>query len=167
MFVFKSIPYCDISSSDIKQIRKLLRNITGENLSIAQKTDITYLAYLNNMIVGFGMISKYSPENHFKDENPYLYNFVTDIYHKKDEKCSYKLLDYIHNSLKDSAASKINLDVLSTNKRAFKFFDKNKYKVCGKYKKTNINKLMLSDIKEDVFEAPNKEELFICMSKDL
>ncbi len=136
------LSFDDLSSKRLKEIKQLLRKINGERLVVAQKTDPIYLALSNkDVLIGFAMLSKYAPENHFKQPGMYLYNFITDTTIKKEERCGYQLLRYI-----EQDAERINLDVEHTNLHAFKFFVRSNYKVVGKYERVNIKAMMVSDV---------------------
>ena len=156
--IHKSI-YSSLNKSELKQLKRLLRSTTGENFSIAQKTDPVYLCYSDKkLLIGYAMISEYSPDNHFKNTGLYLYNFVTDINLSKEKRCGKLLLKYIEDDLHDT----INLDVEHTNLRAFKFFISNGYRVVGKYDKLDINNMSLSEIDANDY---NKKITFISLSK--
>ncbi len=146
-FRFLRVVYESINAKDRKAMNKLLRAITGENFVTAQKTDVTYIAFdKKNNIVGYCMISKYSPENHFKTEGPYLYNFITDIRLAKDKRCAHPLLAFVEKDLVESGKSLMNIDVLHDNVRAFKFFISNKYRVIGKYEKLDLKNMNLYEV---------------------
>ena len=161
MLITKSI-YNTLNDTTKRDIKMLTRSITGEQLSVADKTNEVYIAFNNNKLIGFAMLSTYSPENHFGNSGVYLYNFITNIYTNKLQRCGKQLLTFIENDLRsineNNTENKnnnenitenknitenniINLDVVNSNIRAFKFFINNGYKVVGKYiKKKFVNK---------------------------
>ena len=163
MLITKSI-YNTLNDTTKRDIKMLTRSITGEQLSVADKTNEVYIAFNNNKLIGFAMLSTYSPENHFGNSGVYLYNFITNIYTNKLQRCGKQLLTFIENDLRNNTENNnvnntenitennnenknitenniINLDVVNSNIRAFKFFINNGYKVVGKYiKKKFVNK---------------------------
>ena len=147
----EKLQYDKLSNVQLKKIKQLLRATTGERAVTAQKTDPIYLVHdSKNRLIGFAMISSYSPENHFKIEGPYLYNFVTDICLSKDKRCGKFLFNYVCSDLKAAGNSIINLDVEHTNLRAFKFFIVNKCRVVGKYEKIDFKNLKLHEIDKSI-----------------
>lgn len=150
-FKFVKTIYSNITDKTRKAMNKLLRATTGENFVTAQKSNITYIVFdKKDRVIGYAMISTYSPENHFKTEGPYLYNFITDISLKKEARCGHALLDYIERDVAESGAKLINLDVDHENVRAFKFFIFNKYRVIGKYEKLDLKNMNLFEIDRTV-----------------
>jgi hypothetical protein len=144
--VVKAI-YEDLNDDQNKQIKRLLRTSTGERFVTAQKSDPIYLAYdKKSRLVGYSMLSSYSPEKHFKVEGPYLYNFITDTSLVKEKRCGRFLLAYIENDLAASGYKLLNLDVECDNIRAFKFFAFNKYRTIGKYEKLDLRNMNLHDV---------------------
>ena len=163
-FKFVKTIYSKIPDKTRKAMNKLLRTTTGENFVTAQKSDITYIVFdKKDRVIGYTMVSTYSPENHFKTEGLYLYNFITDISLKKEARCGHALLDYIEKDVKETGAKLIknssssstnklviNLDVDHENVRAFKFFIFNKYRVIGKYEKLDLKNMNLFEIDKTV-----------------
>ena len=150
-FTFLRLLYENIPDKRRKQMNKLLRITTGENFVTAQKSDITYIALdPKSNVVGYTMVSNYSPENHFKVEGPYLYNFITDTSLKKEKRCGHSLLAFVEKDLNESGAKLINLDVEHGNVRAFKFFMSNKYRVIGKYEKLDLKNMNLYEVDKTI-----------------
>lgn len=146
-FKFIKTIYSLISAVDRKAMNKLLRAITGENFVTAQKSDVSYIAFdKKNNVVGYCMISNYSPENHFKTEGPYLYNFITDTRIAKEKRCSHPLLAFVEKDLTECGETLVNIDVLHDNIRAFKFFISNNYRVIGKYEKLDLKNMNLYEV---------------------
>jgi hypothetical protein len=147
----EKLQFNKLSESQLKKIKQLLRATTGERAVTAQKTDPIYLVYDNKFrLIGFAMISSYSPENHFKQEGPYLYNFVTNTCLPKDRRCGKFLFNYVCEDLKAAGHSIMNLDVEHTNLRAFKFFIVNKCRVVGKYEKVDFKNLKLHEVDQSI-----------------
>lgn len=150
-FTFLRILYNSIDPKVKKQMNKLLRITTGENFATAQKSDVTYIVFDQKAnVVGFAMISTYSPEKHFSVEGPYLYNFITDTSLKKEKRCGHALMSYIEEDLQKAGAQLINLDVVNGNIRAFKFFLTHRFKVIGKYEKLDLKNMNLYEIDKTV-----------------
>lgn len=157
--VIKKI-FKDLSEDQSKQLKRLLRSTTGERLVTAQKTDPIYLAFdQKNKLVGYGMISNYSPENHFKTEGSYLYNFITDTSLIKEKRCARFLLSYIENDLKLQGYSFLNLDVECDNIRAFKFFAFNKYKAVGRYEKLDLRNMNIHEVDKTINQLSLKDKI--------
>lgn len=141
--------YSELSKDQIKKIKQLLRATTGENMITAQKMDPIYLVFdRRQKLIGYCMISNYSPENHFKNDGVYLYNFITDTSLKKEKRCGRDLLKHVEMDL--SGSNIINLDVENSNLHAFKFFITNGYKVVGKYEKLDLRDMNLHEISSSI-----------------
>lgn len=150
-FTINKLIYKDLSADHLKKIKQLLRSTTGERIITAQKTDPIYLVFdKKKKIVGYTMISNYSPENHFKIEGPYVYNFITDTNLSKEKRCGRFLLNYIVEDLSSEGASIINLDVEHSNLHAFKFFIRGGFRVVGKYEKLDLRNMNLYEIDKSI-----------------
>lgn len=151
LFTFIRMTYSAVDDKMRKQMNRLLRTTTGENFVTAQKTDITYIVLdKKSKVIGYTMVSTYSPENHFKNEGPYLYNFITDISLKKEARCGHALISYVERDLAKIGAKLLNLDVEHENVRAFKFFLFNKYRVLGKYEKLDLKNMNLYEVDKTI-----------------
>lgn len=151
LFTFIKTIYSTIDDKMRKQMNRLLRTTTGENFVTAQKSDVTYIVLdKKSKVIGYTMVSTYSPENHFKKEGPYLYNFITDISLQKQARCAHALIAYVENDLAKCGAKLINLDVDHENIRAFKFFLFNKYRVIGKYEKLDLKNMNLYEVDKTI-----------------
>jgi ribosomal protein S18 acetylase RimI-like enzyme len=158
-FRIEKLLYNNLSEKQLKKVKQLMRSIFGDRFVVAQKTDPIYLAYDNkDKLIGYGMISSYSPDTHFKEEGPYLYNFITDTSLPKDKRCGRILLNYIESDIgKDYGI--INLDVEHSNIRAFKFFISCGYKVAGRYEKLDLSNLNLFEIDKTINSYGLHEEI--------
>jgi hypothetical protein len=151
LFTFIKTIYSAIDDKMRKQMNRLLRATTGENFVTAQKTDVTYVVLdKKSKVIGYTMVSNYSPENHFKNEGPYIYNFITDISLKKEARCGHALITYVERDLAKSGEKLLNLDVDHENVRAFKFFLFNKYRVIGKYEKLDLKNMNLYEVDKTI-----------------
>lgn len=178
LFLIIKQTYNDVHADHLKQIKRLLRNTTGERFVTAQKTDFIYLAFdRKSKVVGYAMTSSYSPEKHFKNEKitksdmsnnngndapnngMYLYNFITDTALIKEKRCGRYLLKYIENDLSRIGYTLINLDVEHVNLHAFKFFVHNKYKVVGKYEKLDLRNMNLHEVDKTIRNLSLKDEI--------
>ena len=146
-FFVHSCLFNELTKDHLKQVKRLLRSTTGERMITAQQTDPIYMVFdKKEHLIGYAMVSSYSPEKHFKIEGPYIYNFVTDINLAKEKRCGRFLLEFIEHELAEQNYNIINLDVLHDNLHAFKFFIKNKYRVIGKYEMLDIRNMDLHEI---------------------
>lgn len=156
MIKFNSILVKDIKANVglLKKIKQLGRKATGEPFIAFDEHMMIYMTYgSSGKVVAYCCISDFSPELHFENENPeadpeeqsggdnpqkvpYLYNFITDITLRK-HKISYQFLDYVKTFISETWADckEINLDIFEDNKRADRFFEKNKFEYMGIYKK--------------------------------
>ena len=126
---------------DYKQIKQLMRKVTGEQLKIYEG-DRHIICKYNNKPIGMCSISMKSPAMHFLNETeegapekgiPYLYNYVCDIT-QKSKKPSVALIKYIYQYITSSdIGPKINLDIKLGNTHAMQFFEKNGFKRVGEY----------------------------------
>lgn len=120
----------ELEQSSVRQLKILCRKSTGEQLKIFDN-DYIILCKHNSNVIGMCCIAKKSPEAHFENEKdreiPYLYNYICDKKHKK-KKPSVAIMNFIKQD-----ADEINLDVLTGNDIAIKFFEKNNFVRKGIY----------------------------------
>lgn len=145
---FIKLNFNQLTIQHLKKIKQLLRNTTGERLVVAQYTDPIYMAFSKDKLLGYGMISSYSPEKHFGEkESSYLYDFITDTSIKKEKRCGHLLIKYIEEDLRLLGVERLNLDVESFNLHAIKFFSRSKYKP---YEKLDLKNMSLFEVDKTV-----------------
>jgi ribosomal protein S18 acetylase RimI-like enzyme len=126
-----------------KQLKILCRNNTGELLRLFNN-DLVIYAKVGTKIIGMCAVGMKSPNDHFDneiyDDIPYLYNFICDKSKRKRQSLS--LMNYIKDWAIKRNDKYINLDVLSDNKHAQNFFERNGFINCGIYRTTKLDYIM-------------------------
>ena len=139
------IKFQNLSGNDkiYKQLKILCRNNTGEQLRLFGNDLIIY-AKMGAKIIGMCAVAMKSPNDHFDneiyDDIPYLYNYICDKSKKKKQ--SLLIMNYIKKWAINNNKKYINLDVLTDNKHAQKFFEKNNFTSCGTYKNIKYDYIM-------------------------
>jgi len=137
-----------------KQVKKMIIKSTGELAKFINVKNAIVVTFHKKKVVGIAMLSLYSPEKHFKNEDNiesrYLYNMIVL---PNRLKIGPSTLTEIKKYCKFNGVKQINLDVLLDDVHVTKFYLNNRFEIKDGY--TNIR--IMHDYKKESVK-------YICMT---